>query len=170
MQDKSIYSAAPAYFTYYFDLIESNNLLDELRENARNVSDFTASIPDAKWHSRYASDKWTVAEVFRHIIETERIFSYRVLRLSRFDATPLPGFNENEYIANLAHVQFSKQQTLREFQSLRDSTVCLFETMNAEMLGFMGNANGLAVSAEMLGYMIVGHTLHHARIIEERYL
>jgi uncharacterized damage-inducible protein DinB len=170
MQDKSLYSAAPAYYTYYFDLIESNNLLHELRENGNYVADFITSIPEDKWHSSYAPEKWTVAEVVRHIIETERIFAYRALRFSRFDITPLPGFNENEFIAHLSKVQFSKEHSLREFQTLRESTLSLFETMSSEMLVFMGNANGLSMSAEMLGFMIVGHTLHHCGIIEERYL
>jgi uncharacterized damage-inducible protein DinB len=169
MKDKSIYSTAPAYYTYYFDLIESNDLLHELRENGKHVVDFIASISDDKWHARYAPEKWTAAEVIRHIIETERVFAYRAMRFSRFDSTPLPGFNENDFIANLAGFQFSKQQTLHEFQTLRESTIRLFETMNSEMIAFMGNANGLSMSAEMLGFMIVGHTKHHCQIIEERY-
>lgn len=170
MQDKSLYADAPAYYTYYFDLVESNDLLHELKESEVRISDFITSIPEEKWHSCYDTEKWTVAEVVRHIIETERIFAYRALRFSRFDGTLLPGFNENEFIAHLADVQFSKQQTLGEFQAVRAATISLYESMNDRMLSFMGNANGLSVSAEMLGFMIVGHTEHHARIIEERYL
>jgi hypothetical protein len=170
MLDKSLYASAPAYYTYYFDLVESNNLLHELKENGTQVTALIHSIDVEKWHGTYAPDKWTVAEVMRHIIETERIFAYRALRFSRFDATPLPGFNENDFIARLNHIQFSKAQLLSEFETLRESTICLFETFNDEMLAFKGNANGLSMSAEMLGFMIVGHTKHHCQIIEERYL
>ena len=170
MQDKSLYADAPAYYTYYFDLVESNDLLHELKESEVRISDFITSIPEEKWHSCYDTEKWTVAEVVRHIIETERILAYRALRFSRFDGTLLPGFNENEFIAHLADVQFSKQQTLGEFQAVRAATITLYESMNDRMRSFMGNANGLSVSAEMLGFMIVGHTEHHARVIEERYL
>ena len=140
-------------------MVESNDLLQELKEGAVRISDFIGAIPEEKWHSRYAPEKWTVAEVVRHIIETERIFAYRALRFSRFDETQLPGFNENDFIAHLADVQ-----------AVRAATISLYESMNDRMRSFMGNANGLSVSAEMLGFMIVGHTEHHARVIDERYL
>jgi uncharacterized damage-inducible protein DinB len=170
MQDKSIYASAPKYYHYYFDLIESNDLLHELKLNEQQLIETIATIPDSKWHMAYAEGKWTAAEVVRHIIETERIFAYRALRFSRFDATPLPGFDENKYIAGLDSMQFSKAQITREFQAVRQATLSLFETMNAAMLGYMGNANGTPVSTEMLGYMIAGHTAHHAGILRERYL
>jgi uncharacterized Fe-S cluster-containing MiaB family protein len=170
MQDKSIYATAPAYYTYYFDLVESNNLMHELSLNGEFVTNLMGTIPDAQWNNRYAPDKWTIAEVIRHIIETERIFAYRALRFSRFDGTDLPGFNENSFISALQDVKFSKEQTLTDFRSVRNASLTLFETMNREMLSFMGNANGFSMSAEMLGFMIVGHTVHHCRVIEERYL
>ena len=169
MQDKSLYAKSPAYYTYYFNLVESNNLLHELKESEVRISDFIDSIPEEKWHHRYAPEKWTVAEVIRHMIETERIFAYRALRFSRMDSTPNPGFDENEFIANLHEVLFSKEQLLREFLTVRDATVSLFETMTRPMLQFEGNANGNAVTAEMLGFMIAGHTQHHLSVLRERY-
>lgn len=170
MQDKSLYATAPAYYTYYFDLVTSNDLIHELQKNNVQVVDFLDSFPDEKWHYRYAARKWTAAEVVRHIIETERVFAYRALRFSRHDATPLPGFNENEFIDHLSHVEFNREDMKRDFQFVRQATVSLFQSMNRDMLSFMGNANGLSISAEMLGFMIVGHTMHHIGIIEERYL
>ena len=170
MQDKTLYANAPAYYTYYFDLVESNDLHQELMEGGSRITNFIASIPEEKWHHRYAPEKWTVAEVIRHIIETERIFAYRALRFSRLDNTQLPGFNENEFISHLSDIQFTKQQTLLEFQAVRSATISLYESMNDRMRSFMGNANGLSVSADMLGFMIVGHTEHHANVIRERYL
>ncbi|MFM7726124.1 MAG: DinB family protein [Flavobacteriales bacterium] len=170
MQDKSIYTAAPAYYAYYFDLVKSNDLIQELRANVVEAEGVLSMLPEEKWHYAYADNKWTIAEVVRHVIETERIFAYRALRLSRLDDTPLAGFNENSYIANLHAVRFSKDDTMRELRAVRESTVCLFNAMNDEMLHFLGNANGLSVSAEMLGFMIVGHTCHHIGVIEERYM
>ena len=169
MLDKSIYPQAPAYYHYYFDLVESNDLLLELRKNKTSIADFIEQIPNEKWHFAYADGKWTVAEVIRHMIETERIFAYRALRFSRMDSTPNPGFNENEYIANLHEVRFSKEQLLRESLTVRDATMSLFETMTRPMLEFEGNANGNAVTAEMLGFMIAGHTQHHLCVLRERY-
>ena len=169
MLDKSIYPAAPQYYHYYFDLVETNNLPVELAKNAAEVADYIRLTTQEKWNHAYAEGKWTVAQVIRHIIETERIFAYRAMRFSRLDATPLPGFDENAYIANLNTTEFTVTQTLREFQTVREASISLFETMTPNMLQFTGNANGLPVTAEMLGFMIVGHTKHHLNVILERY-
>jgi uncharacterized damage-inducible protein DinB len=170
MRDKTIYSNAPIYFHYYFDLIEGNDLIAELTLNAAYTFRKIEAIPDSRWHLAYAQDKWTMAEVIRHIIETERIFSYRALRFSRHDSTPLPGFDENNYIAALKHVEFTKQQLMDEFRTLRESTIQLFKTMTPDLLQFAGSANGATVTAEMLGFMIVGHGVHHLHVLDERYM
>jgi hypothetical protein len=170
MRDKTIYADAPRYFHYYFDLIESNDLIAELTMNAEHTLQKIEAIPDNRWHLAYDQGKWTMAEVIRHMIETERIFSYRAMRFSRHDSTPLPGFDENEYIAALKHVVFSKEQIMDEFRTLRESTIQLFKTMTPDMLQFAGNANGWMVTAEMLGFMIIGHGLHHLRVLDERYM
>ena len=169
MLDKSLYSSAPAYFHYYYDLVETNDLLSELRKNGAEVEALLKEVSDEKLYFAYAEGKWTVAEVMRHNIDTERIFAYRALRFSRFDATPLPGFDENTYIEGLKEVKFSRESLLKEAQAVRQATLCLYETMNAAMLQFKGNANGQPVTAEMLGFMIVGHTKHHLNVIRERY-
>jgi hypothetical protein len=170
MRDKTIYANAPGYFHYYFDLIEGNDLVAELTLNAEYTLQKIDAIPNNRWHTAYAQGKWTMVEVIRHVIETERIFSYRAMRFSRFDSTPLPGFNENEYISALSHIVFSKEQVKNEFRTLRDSSIQLFKSMTPEMLQFAGNANGWMVTAEMLGFMIVGHGLHHLRVLDERYI
>ena len=170
MNNPTLYAAAPNYYIYYYNLIESNDLILELKKNKEEVVTFMESIQENRFDFAYAEGKWTVSQVFRHIIETERIFAYRALRFSRFDETPLSGFNENDFIEKLNSISFSKQKLIQEFKAVRDSTISLFETMNPEMLGFMGTANGLSVSAEMLGFMIVGHTIHHMDVIENRYL
>ena len=128
------------------------------------------SIPEDRYDFSYASGKWSVSQVLRHIIETERVFAYRALRFSRFDETPLAGFNENDYIEKLNSVSFSKYKIIQEFKNVRAGTISLFEFMTPDMMSFMGTANGLSTNAEMLGFMIVGHTIHHLDIIENRYL
>jgi hypothetical protein len=169
MLDKTIYPAAPSYYHYYFDLVESNDLLAELQANATTVESYIRSIAPERWNFAYAEGKWSVAEVLRHTIDTERIFAYRALRFSRLDPTPLPGFNENTYIESLKDNHVTPDQLLREFLSVRQATVTLFESMNHAMLRFPGNANGQSVTAEMLGFMIVGHTKHHLNVLRDRY-
>ena len=170
MNNPSLYSAAPNYYIYYYNLIESNDLLHELRKNAEEGVAFMDSIPENRYDFVYASGKWSIAQVLRHIIETEIIFAYRALRFSRFDETPLSGFNENDYIEKLNSVAFSKSKIIHEYRAVREATISLFECMTPEMKSFMGTANGLSVNAEMLGFMIVGHAIHHMDIVEGRYL
>jgi hypothetical protein len=170
MNNPSLYSIAPNYYIYYYNLIESNDLIHELRRNGEECVAFMESISEDRYDFAYDARKWTISQVFRHIIETERVFAYRALRFSRFDETPLAGFNENDYIERLNSIAFPKKKLIHEFKALRDSTISLFESMNSEMIGFMGTANGFSVNAEMLGFMIVGHTIHHMDIVESRYL
>jgi hypothetical protein len=170
MNNPTLYSTAPSYYIYYYNLIDSNNLIDELKRNKEECIAFIDSIPEDRFHFAYSPGKWSLSQVFRHIIETERVFAYRALRFSRFDETPLAGFNENDYIEKLNSVDFNKGRIKSEFMAVRDSSISLFEPMTSEMLGFMGSANGLAVNAEMLGFMIVGHTIHHMDVIDNRYL
>jgi len=169
MPQPSLYTTAPKYFHKYFDLTHSDDLIEELRNNKKIIEEQIANVPAEKWHFAYAEGKWTVAEVYRHIIETERIFAYRALRLSRMDHTPLAGFDENAFISNLGSMRFSQEQLLHEFSTVREATISLYASMSTQMLRFEGNANGLSITAEMYAFMIAGHGVHHANVVKERY-
>ena len=170
MLDKSIYPAAPQYYHYYFDLVETNNLQAELGKNATEVADHIRFTTQEKWNHAYAEGKWTVAQVIRHIIETERIFAYRAMRFSRLDATPLPGFDENAYAATAQVGHRSLRQLTDQLLHERASSVLLFQSFDAMDLQHLGTANGQPISANALGFIIVGHVLHHQQVLTERYL
>ena len=159
---------SPFYATY-IDTV-SENALGELEYQVTSFPEFLKLIPDDKAYFAYAEGKWTIKEVVGHIIDTERIMAYRALRIARKDQTPLPGFEENEYVANASFNDRSLESLSEEFAAVRRSNVYLFKHFSAEQFGQMGTASGNPVSVRALLYITVGHLNHHRRIIEERYL
>jgi hypothetical protein len=117
----------------------------------------------------YAPGKWTGKEILQHCIDTERIMAYRALCFSRKEKVSLPGFDENAYAANSAAHKRSYLSLMDEFECVRKSTVYLFRSFSEETLLEEGLANGKNILVGALGFVIIGHALHHQRIIEERY-
>lgn len=168
MIDNSIYKAAPPYYHPYFDLIQSNDLILELEKSKETTQKLFLSIKDENY--AYAENKWSIKEVLQHIIDCERIYAYRALRFSRLDPTELAGFEENDYISNIKPLQNNLNDLLSEYQDVRNSTIKLFQPMTDKMLDFKGTANQFSLSARVLGFMTIGHNLHHCHSIESRYL
>jgi hypothetical protein len=170
MNNPELYTQAPPYCHYYFDLIQTDNLMAELQQNKALVLDTLAAFSETQAEIAYAPGKWTVKEVFRHLMETERILAYRALRFSRMDPTPLPGFEEDEYILQAKEMKYDLTDLNLEFKALRDSTIQLFKPMTEGMLNFTGLANQVHYTPKTLGFMIIGHAIHHCNILKTRYL
>ena len=117
----------------------------------------------------YAPEKWSVKDIIQHLIDAERIFTYRALRFARNDSTALPGFEENEYAPAAQGNKRSIDDLLSEFRALRGSTLDLFESFDKEMLEKVGKASGVDISVLAIGFAIVGHTRHHVNVIREKY-
>lgn len=118
----------------------------------------------------YAEGKWTVADILQHLIDTERILSYRALRIARNDHTPLPGFDEAYFAGFTLASQRSIDGLLEEFDLLRRATIALYRSFDDAMLQRSSLCGGIQISVLALGYLIAGHTLHHLQIIRDRYL
>ncbi|MCK0157855.1 DinB family protein [Cellulophaga sp. F20128] len=157
------------YYKRYIDLVASVDLLDALHQTKSEFESLMLRIPEDKVYVAYAVNKWTIAEVLVHIIDTERVFQYRALCFSRFDGTPLPGYEQDDYVNNSRAEARSKNELLDEFIAVRASTIKLFETFNETQLRFIGNANNSPLSAAAAGFIICGHQIHHAQIITEKY-
>ena len=128
------------------------------------------NIPDEKWDYRYAEGKWTIKELVQHIIDAERIFCYRALNFARKDRSELPGFDENEFAAVSKADKRSKQDLLDELATVQKSSMQLFASFDDEQLNESGKANGNSIYVNGIGFIIVGHTMHHLNILKERYL
>jgi uncharacterized damage-inducible protein DinB len=117
----------------------------------------------------YAPGKWTLKEILGHLIDDERIFAYRALCVARRDPAPLPGFDENAYVAATNFESRSIDDLLREYRAVRTATIAFFESLTAEEWLRKGIVNGYTASVRGLAFHIVGHELHHLRTIRERY-
>lgn len=158
------------YFTQYINLVPEGDIISALKANHQSTLDFIESIPRLKANHFYAEGKWTVKQVINHVIDTERIFSYRALRFARGDAQLVPGFDENLYAANANLTETNMQLLMDEFDSVRLSTILLFKQLSEKELLLKGQMASGVVNVLSLGYTICGHTQHHVNIIKERYL
>jgi hypothetical protein len=123
-----------------------------------------------KFDYRYADGKWTIKEIIQHIIDTERIFAYRALRISRNDQTPLPGFDENDFANNTTAQTRGLQDLLTEFSAVRHSNLLLFKSFSDEQLLRVGIASEHSISVRAIGFILIGHQKYHQKVFEERYL
>jgi len=159
---------------YYANYVEKGNtnlsIIDGLLQQYQVVTEFFKLIPSDKLNYRYSEGKWTVKDIILHLIDAERIFSYRALRIARNDKTELPGFEENDYVIEANASERSLSSLLEEYKMVRNSTVCLFKSFTIDQLGRLGVASGSSVSVRAIGVIIQGHEKHHLEIIKERYL
>lgn len=158
------------FYGVYIDAVGDDDLLEALEISLHEFVRFVQEIPLGKHDYRYADGKWTIKEIIQHLIDAERIFTYRALRIARNDKTPLPGFDENNYAATVHADSRSLQTILTELATLRQSTLQLFKSFNDEEIQRKGTASGHPISVRALGFIITGHMKHHQRIFAERYL
>lgn len=160
----------PEFFDRYINRVEDIDLLEALKKYDNFEAIISTDILTALGDQVYAPGKWTVNDIIQHTIDTERIMSYRALRFARNDKTALPGFDEDLF-GNTANA--NKRQLddlLEEFRLVRQSTMALFKSFDDDMLLRTGICFHKKVSVIAIGFILVGHPLHHAHIIEERYL
>ncbi len=160
---------APYYFIY-INKIEDTPLLELLEKQRLAMIDFYTNIPNHKLEYRYAENKWTIKEILLHIIDTERIFNYRALRIARNDKMDLLGYDENAYVPVSNANKRTIESLIQEYSILRKSTIELFKNFDDEMLMKIGTANQNKLSVRGVGFVALGHEFHHKQIIEERYL
>ena len=160
---------APFYASYVAQ-VPDGDLVEELEISVHDLIRFVQNIPMDKYDYRYAEGKWTIKDILQHLMDSERIFAYRALRIARNDKTSLPGFDENEFANNAGGDERSIRDLLTELALVRQATIHLFKTLNEEALARIGTASGFSVSVRALGVIIIGHQKHHQKVFEERYL
>lgn len=146
------------------------NIIEGLKLNLDAVVLFYSKISSDKHDFAYAEGKWTIKDILLHIIDTERIFAYRALRIARLDKTSLAGFEQDDYVVNAFAGNRSMESLLDEYKSVRQATISLFSSFSSNALLQIGEASGFSISVRAIGYIISGHENHHTQIIKERYL
>ena len=159
-----------AYYTRYIDQVDGVDFLRPLKTNLESTCNFLMSLSEEEWNFNYAPGKWNIKEVVMHMIDTERIFAYRALRIARDDSTPLAGFDQDAYVPESNANQRSGHSIIEEYQAVRKASIVMFQHFSDAMLTRLGTASGNPFSALALGFIIVGHENHHLSILRDRYL
>ena len=160
----------PSFYHGYINGVKESELNAAFEKNLSEIPSFLQNIPEEKWNYRYAEGKWSIKEMVQHIIDAERIFSFRALCFARGEEASLPGFDENTYAANSKADDRSKADLLEELKAVQHSTCLLFKSFDDDQLNSAGIANQNSIYVNAIGFIINGHALHHKKVLEGRYL
>jgi hypothetical protein len=158
------------YYGRYIALVPEDHALAALERPLGEMIPFLSGLTEAQGALRYAPDKWSVKQVIGHVVDVERVFAYRALRIARGDDTPLAGFDENGYAAQAGSDRLALRALVDELDLVRRANLAMFRGLPDEAWARRGTANQSPFSVRALAYVIAGHARHHARIIRERYL
>jgi uncharacterized damage-inducible protein DinB len=159
-----------AYYGKYIALVPDGDLAVILNRQIDTTAALLSPLSEPQANYAYAPGKWSIKEVLGHVIDSERIFAYRALRIGRNDKMPLPGYEQDDYVATAKFNARALIGLLDEFAAVRKASIELFKHFSDEEWQRRGNANQNEISARSLGYIIAGHELHHMNIVRTRYL
>lgn len=161
----------PPFYQPYIDILDSTlGVIDLLELSLEQFEELFYAIDESKQEYRYAAGKWTIKELVQHLIDTERVFIYRALRLSRNDQTALPGFDENMYVSNYQSNKRNYTSLLDEFCLLRRSNILMIKDFNEIEFSRKGIVSDLPITVNAIAHICSGHVFHHLKIVKERYL
>jgi hypothetical protein len=159
-----------SYYQRYVDLATEDDIVAALDAQSHETSTLLGGIAEQQAAHRYEPDKWTIKQLVGHICDSERIFAYRALRIARGDTTPLPGFEQEPYVANAASDDRSIADLAEELAAVRRANVMMLRALPEEAWSRVGTASDNPVSVRALAFIMLGHERHHLRILRERYL
>ena len=157
------------YYNGYISLIGDGDIIEVLEEQRKTSKIFLKSFTEKQGNYSYADGKWTVKEVLGHVIDTEKIMAFRALAIARGEKQSLPGFEQDEYVAESNFNNRSLEDLINEFLTARESNLILFKSFDEEIFNRRGIASESEVTVLALIYIIAGHEKHHMKILSEKY-
>ena len=158
------------YFAKYVMQVPDGDFLEALETQMRDMRTLLEPLTDKQAGFRYAPGKWSIKQILGHINDAERIFSYRTLRIARGDQTPLPGFEQDDYIKTANSSFRTLTSLLEEFAAIRRSSISLIRSLDDSSWLRRGTASDKPITVLAQAFIILGHSLHHQHILAERYL
>ena len=159
-----------SYYERYISLVPDANLIETLERQGAETLALLRALPEERGGHRYGPGKWSIKQLVGHLSDGERLFSYRALSIARGDRAPLPGMEQDEWMANVDFDARTLSSLIDEFESVRAATLHLLRHLSPEAWARRGTASDNEVTARALAYIIAGHEAHHVRILRERYL
>ena len=163
-------NTVPEFYREYIQSVLDDDYLDVLSNVYADAIAIFITIPEEKANYAYAEDKWVIKDILQHIIDAERIFTYRMVAISRGEKQAILGYDHNDYVTCAKAKKRSFDSLLKEYKSLHQSTNDLIASFSNEMLKMVGNANGSSIKVIDLIYINGGHQKHHIKVLKERYL
>ena len=163
-------SSVPEWYHKYVMAVPEDNLAQAFQSHSILLQGTLEGMPETAWDYRYAPGKWSIKEMVQHIVDAERIFCYRALSFARKEGAALPGFDEVAYALNSKADKRSSASLLEELKVVQQGSILMFLSFDEEQLATSGIANGALVSVNAVGFILIGHCLHHLSILRERYL
>ncbi|KQM78273.1 hypothetical protein ASE74_14665 [Pedobacter sp. Leaf216] len=157
----------PIWGETYISKVDGD-IFEILNDQAQSLPALFRANTD-KANYAYADGKWTLKEMLGHIIDTERVFAYRITCFARNEKQALPGFEEDGYVANARFAERDLEDLIEEFTALRKANLYLFRSLNEEELNRKGIASGREINVKSILFIVAGHILHHISILKERY-
>jgi hypothetical protein len=158
----------PNWGEQYISLVEEEDVIALMERQTQEFPQFLDNFIE-KADYAYAPGKWTIKELIGHIIDTERILTFRLLSFARNESSDLPGFDEDEYVKAAHFADRSLLSLGEEFSLLRKANLYLFKSLDETNLNRGGMASSKYLTVRALLFIIAGHLIHHTRIIKERY-
>jgi uncharacterized damage-inducible protein DinB len=160
----------PEYYGRYISQVPQGNIVATLEQGLDATLSLLRGLSSDQADFRYAPGKWSIKEVVGHVIDAERVFTYRALRFARNDKTPLPGFEQDDFMRHANFAGRDLSDLAQEFEHVRRASLDLFRNLDAEAWERRGTASGEEVTVHAIAYITAGHEIHHRKIIKEKYL
>lgn len=158
------------FYRGYVSLVGDGPITDILIRQIHETANVLKGVPKEMSSFRYSEEKWSVAEVLGHLIDTERVMAYRALSFARGDRREIAGMDQDRYASNSCYDECEFAELIEEFEALRRANILFFEHLSEDSWDREGIASGHPVTVRALAYIIAGHELHHMNVLEERYL
>lgn len=159
------------YYSSFIQLVNENiSVLDQLKNNAKEIELLLLSLSETQLTTPYAEGKWCIKDIVQHLIDCERVFVYRAMRFARHDKSAQPFFDENEFAKAAKATSMPIKKLLREYKTTRQSTLAFFNNQTADTYKRAGIAGNTSTTVRALAWIICGHELHHWKVISEKYL
>ena len=158
------------YYDVYVSKVPDGDILENLAGQIDDTMKLLGGISEDKASHRYETDKWSIKQLAGHVCDVERIFSYRALAFARGDKAPLPGMEQDDYVAGANFDQRTLADIASEFQAVRTSSLAMFRSFDDDIIARVGNASGFDFTVRSITYILAGHERHHMKVLTERYL
>ncbi len=158
------------YASLYIGIVPEGDILEMLDRQIEDTCSFLNGIDEKAASFRYAPGKWNIKEIVGHLSDTERVFAYRALRFARGDRTPLPGFEQDDYVEHGGFDGRGIEDVVSEFHAVRMASLALFRSCDEAALMRKGTASGFGFTVRTIPFIVAGHELHHLSVIRERYV